>query len=161
MLKGCIYKIVGDVHLTEELAHDAFLRLYEKAKFFDPLSSQSRSFLFKIGKNLAYDFIRRKNNELKKCNKIFIEDVVMDKNFYKDIEDMYIEGEVISTINDTIDSFPAGKRDIYVNRVFEGKRYKKIMSDFKISKFKINKIENEINSKIKHNLEYPSGKKRK
>ena len=83
----------------------------------------------------------------------------MDKNFFKDIEDMYLEGEVISTINDTIDSFPADKRDVYVNRVFEGNRYKKIMSDFKISKFKIEKIENEINSKIKHNLEYPAGKK--
>jgi RNA polymerase sigma-70 factor (ECF subfamily) len=51
-------RMVGDSHRGEELKQDAFLRLFEKRKDYQPKSRFS-TFLWRIALNLCYDELRR------------------------------------------------------------------------------------------------------
>lgn len=137
---------------SEELTQDVFLKVLEKGKDLDPDSARVKNFIFTIARNKAIDFIKRRKTESVKYNDSHMEEVAFDKQFYKDIENMYIEGEIISTINDTINSFPEIKRDLFIEKNFNDKKLDVLSGDFKISKYKIKKIDKEVRSKIKCNL---------
>src|SRR5437870_1349925 len=51
-------RMTGDLHRSEDLKQDTFLRLFEKRKQYEP-SARFSTFLWRIALNLCYDEIRR------------------------------------------------------------------------------------------------------
>ena len=51
-------RMTGDPHRGEDLTQDAFLRLFEKRKDYEPTGRFS-TFLWRIALNLCYDELRR------------------------------------------------------------------------------------------------------
>jgi len=58
-LIGVIMRFVRDPELAQDLAQEAFLRAFERLHQFDP-SRRFGPWLFRIGVNLALDFLRRR-----------------------------------------------------------------------------------------------------
>lgn len=58
-LTGYLERIVGDASLAEDLVHDTFVRVYERPEGLRELGSLG-AWLFRIGRNLALDRIRRR-----------------------------------------------------------------------------------------------------
>src|SRR4029077_10289033 len=52
-------RMTGDAHRGEDLKQDAFLRLFEKRKHYEPTARFS-TFLWRIALNICYDELRRR-----------------------------------------------------------------------------------------------------
>jgi RNA polymerase sigma-70 factor (ECF subfamily) len=57
-IRNLCARMVGDLHRGEELKQDAFLKLFEKRKDYQPKGRFS-TFLWRIALNLSYDELRR------------------------------------------------------------------------------------------------------
>ncbi len=58
-----ILRFVSDLDLAEDLAQDAFLKVYKRIEQFDP-SRRFSPWLFRIGVNLAMDHFRRRRRRV-------------------------------------------------------------------------------------------------
>lgn len=57
-LMGVVFNIVKDRAIAEDLIHDCFLKIWQKAHTFDASRGSSRSWIYSIARHLALDFIR-------------------------------------------------------------------------------------------------------
>ncbi len=151
-IKIYINRIIEDIHISEELAQDVFLIFFKKTDNFNPSSGRVRNFIYKIARNRSLDYIKRRKKENEKYSQIAIEDVIMDRQFYKDIEDTYIEGEILCTFYDAVNSFPPTKREIYFDRHYKKKQLVTIMKEYKVSKYLLKKIDHDLSMKIRDSL---------
>jgi RNA polymerase sigma-70 factor (ECF subfamily) len=62
-LKSYLYRLLTDRQDTEDLAHDTFIRAFEKLETFKEESSL-KTWVFQIATNLAYDHLRKKKRWL-------------------------------------------------------------------------------------------------
>lgn len=145
-------RMVFNADISEELAQDLFLKIYERAQQLDPDSFRTRNYLLTAAKNIAIDYLKRRSVEEAKYKEVHFEEVSLNKQFYNDIENSYLDGEIISTMHDAINSFPEKKRDIFIEKVFNSRNRTAISRDCNVSTYMIKKIEQEIHGKIKHNL---------
>jgi RNA polymerase sigma-70 factor (ECF subfamily) len=53
-------RLLGDVHLAEELVQDAFTNVWQAAASFDPSRASFATWLYRITRNRAVDLIRRR-----------------------------------------------------------------------------------------------------
>ena len=143
---------VGNDHIAEEIMQEVFLRLYERKINLDPESPTISNYLISMAKNLAVDILRKAHAEEKKYNEILIEEVNINENFYMNLEDSVVDGDIIATLYDTINSLPQKKREIIINKFFLMKKNVEIAKEMSISAFLINKITREVKEKIKRNL---------
>lgn len=58
-LKSYLYRLLTDRNDVEDLAHDTFIKAYNKLDTFKENSSL-KTWVFRIGTNLAYDFLRKR-----------------------------------------------------------------------------------------------------
>ncbi|MCU0847001.1 MAG: sigma-70 family RNA polymerase sigma factor [Spirochaetes bacterium] len=147
-----IYKVIYNLPLSEDLAHDVFLKVYEKNIDLDADSPRTLNFLLTVGKNGALDYLRRRKNEVRKYGLMHFDEVVLNDDLYKEIEDYYIEGEIISTLHDTINSFPENKKKIFVEKNFRNRKSSAIARKHKTSPYKIKKVDEEIRVKIREKV---------
>jgi RNA polymerase sigma factor (sigma-70 family) len=145
-------RIVYDRDVSEELCQEVFLRVYEKNVHLDPDSSQTLNFLFTVAKHIAIDYLRRKRAEEEKLRNMNLEEVVMDRQFYEDIGNACLRGEIISTLSDVINTFPEKKRDLFIAKSFGNKTGASLARDSGLSAYHIRKIEEEVHRKIRDNL---------
>ena len=143
---------VCDFSTAEDLAHDTFLKLYDKRDSIKYGTAGTRSYLYKSAKNIAIDYQRKQEGENRKHDRCIevIRDV--DDSFYSEVEDFIIEGEVVSTVGDVLEQFPEKSRRIFVDRFLKHKQMQKISMDEKLSFYKIKKIQKEIIDKMKDEL---------
>ena len=59
MITGVIYAACGDLHRSEDLAQEAFSRVFAKRKDYQP-SGKFSTWLWRIALNLCYDELRRR-----------------------------------------------------------------------------------------------------
>jgi RNA polymerase sigma-70 factor (ECF subfamily) len=57
---GQAYRLVGETALAEDIAQEAFLRIWRHASNFNPCSGSVTTWLLAITRNLAIDALRRK-----------------------------------------------------------------------------------------------------
>ncbi len=145
-------RIVYDRDISEEICQDVFLKVYEKRIGLDPESPQTLNFFFTAAKNAAIDFLRRRKSEEEKLRSMQIEEAVMDRQFYEDIENMCLRGEVISTLGDVINAFPENSRALVAARCLEGRSAASVAKDSGISAYHVRKIEKEAHRKIQITL---------
>jgi RNA polymerase sigma factor (sigma-70 family) len=144
-----ILVFIRDVFAAEEIVQDVFLKVYERREFLDPESPTIKSFLFTVAKNSVYDYLRRQKTERKGRMNLHMQEAVLNQDFYNDVENAYIDGEVISTIHDVLNDLPDNKREIFLMRIFLNKKIKDIAKEMDISQFVIKKIINEVMFDIK------------
>ena len=113
-----IKRYVCDADLAEELRQDVFAKLWERGICPDPDGPGTLTFLFTVAKHSAIDHLRRKKLERRKLRCMNLDDVMLDRRFYEDVENSFIRGEVISTMCDVINSFPEEKRRVFIEKNF-------------------------------------------
>jgi RNA polymerase sigma factor (sigma-70 family) len=151
-LRRFLTKMVRCTHCAEELLHDVFLKVLEKNKDLTPGSRYTVNFLFAVARNRARDYLRRKRNEYKKYSEHRWVMVDVNEDLFKSVEDYYIEGEVLSTIHDTIQSFPQVEQDLYYDRIYTADTKKSCGARYGISPFRVRKIEAKISRTVEERL---------
>jgi RNA polymerase sigma factor (sigma-70 family) len=148
-LRFFIRGIVRDSFIAEELVQDVFTRLYERRVELDPRRETTKSFLFTVAKNRTMDYLRRTRCEEKGYQQKLVEEAVLDVQFYENIENAFIEGEVLSTLHDVLNALPDVKRQVFEKRAMHGVRMSVIEKEFGTSPFMIKKIEKEVCEEIR------------
>jgi RNA polymerase sigma factor (sigma-70 family) len=148
-----LYRIVQNWDVCEDLTQDVFLKVLELGKELNPNSHRTLNYLFTAARHRAIDYLRKEKIEERKYRAFMLKEVVMDRNFYRDLENSCISGEIISTLHDTIDSFSLFERRVYVEKYFKDGSYAAISRETDISEYNLKKIGERITGRIKENLE--------
>ena len=147
-----LYKFIKCSFAREEVIQDVFLTICEKKLTLEPGSSKTRNFILTIAKNKALDFIRKDKINFLKTIDIPIDEVYVDKSFYENLDDNYIEGEIIFTLRDTINSFPIDENEIYKEMMYYDSSISQINRYTGKKRYTIEKIKKKVDRKIKENL---------
>ena len=146
-------KKIGSEQIAEEITQDIFLYIYETKKIFSRCDPRSeKSYLMKIAKSRATDYIRRKKREELRYRNIYLEEVELNRQFFDDIENAYIDGEVLATLFDTLNDLKAEEREVLLDK------YKNHLADIhvaekaKISNYTLKKIEKKFSELVREKL---------
>ena len=152
-LESYLLRIVRDKDTAQELVHDVFLRIYERRIALDIEVETTRFYLYKIAKNMAFDLLRKKMRQDACFNDIVLQEVCLNDQFYRDVESVYIEGEVISTLRDTIRELPERSREVITLRGIEEMNLAEVVRETSLSKYHVARIEKEAMSVLRAKLE--------
>ncbi|MBP7736982.1 MAG: sigma-70 family RNA polymerase sigma factor [Spirochaetes bacterium] len=148
-----IKKMVYDRDISEELCQDVFLKVYEKRISLDPESPRTLGFFFTAARNIAIDYVRKKRSEEEKLQALRVEEVVMDRQFYEDIENVCLRGEVISTLGDVISGFPEERRALIAATCLGGRSAASVARESGMSAYRVRKIGEEACRAIRTRME--------
>jgi len=143
--------LVHDFDIAEDLTHDIFVKIF-KSRNALITGRHLRNYLKKSAKNMAIDHLRKQAREEAKNKKIITELKDYDEAFYLSLENSVIEGEVMSTVQDILESFNERSRKIFVSRIIDNKTRKEVSEEENISSYNIKRIENEILYKLREKL---------
>jgi len=146
------YKILRNHAIAEEITQDVFLKFYEIIDKVEQKEKKVKNLLYTIARHKCYDYHRKEMADIKKLKKKKIQQKAFDKKFQYDLENSYIEGEIISTTNDIINSFPAKEKEIFVDIFFNKKSESKVCKNKQISAHQLRKIKKELKSEIRNKL---------
>jgi len=146
-----LYLFVHDLNIAEDLAHDIFLRIY-KSRNTEITGSKFRNYIKKAARNIAIDHARKVSRDKAKIEKIIPEITDINDAFYSSLENSFIEGEIISTVQDILDNFPERNRKIFISRMMEYKTRKQVSEEEQISSYSVKRIENEILYRLREKL---------
>jgi len=135
-----INRMILDREISEEISQDVFMKLFEKRTPLDPGSPTIKPFLTLIAKHRAIDYMKRKQREDRAMQNIAIESIECCGSFFSDLENSYIEGEVLSTLHDVLEELPAIERNIIVNRFFYKKTMTQISRDIERSSTTVTRL---------------------
>jgi len=147
-----INRMVMNRELSEEISQDVFLKLFEKRTPLEPGNPTLKAFLTLVAKHRAIDFIKRNQREDRAMQNIAIETVECGNNFYSDLENAYIEGEVLSTLHDVLQELPSVERSIIVNRFFYRKTLTQISHDIERSSTTVTKLFNNAKNQLRNKI---------
>ena len=139
-----ILKYVADYEAAEDLSQECFIKIYNCRDKLDFNSDNARNYLYKSAKNAAIDYNRKLARDYKMSNRLLPELKKMDKDFYSQVENSYIDGEVVSTVHDILSEFPEKTRQVFFDRVIHDKNLRAISEERDITLYKICKIEKEL-----------------
>lgn len=148
-----IKKMVYDRDISEELCQDVFLKVYERRIVLDPDSPRTLNFFFTAARNIVIDHRRRKRSEEEKVEALRIEEAVMDRRFYEDIENVCLRGEVLSTLSDVINGFPENKRALIAATCLGGRSAASVARESGLSAYRVRKIGEEACRAIRVRME--------
>jgi len=89
-----IFRIVKDRAVAEDLVHDTYIRIWNKADMYIPLFNDER-WILRVGRNLAYDYLRK----LKTATDYESEQIYMNSLKPFDITE-FNESEILSDLSD-------------------------------------------------------------
>lgn len=146
-----LISIVHDFDTAEDIAHDVFLRIYKNRIVTPSDRTGCRIYMTRSAKNMAIDYLRKQARDELKVKKCIPEwNGVIDQSF--DVENIIIEGCIISTMSDVLSEFPERNREIFFERVLEEKSIRTVSSKSNLSRHKIKRIEKEILLRLKEKL---------
>ena len=130
--------ITKDFHIAEEVLQDSLIRVAKQIADINEDNEQMlKALLYKITKNVAIDYMRKKKKEERVIDIDTVENLVVSDNYDT------IEGEELyTTITSKIESMPEIYRDVLVMNLVYG------MSKVQISNM-LGKSVNTISSRIK------------
>jgi RNA polymerase sigma-70 factor (ECF subfamily) len=147
-----VFRHIRDEFSSEDIVQDVFMRLFERKEPLEPGCATIRCFLFTVAKNRMLDHLRRQRVAEHKLRRLVLEEALINEKFYADIENACIEGEVLSTLHDTIDSLPEIKREVFLKRAFLRMKQGEVMKEMSLSAFVVKKIEREVRQIIRSRL---------
>ena len=147
-----LQQFIRNRHICEELVHDAFEKMLLRTESLETCANKLKNLLYTIAKNKALDYLKRCSIEHRKLRQIVTEELYISQGFYQSIEDAHVEGEVLSTLYDTIDSFSEISRSIIVKHYFENKSTLFLSREMNMSPYKIRRLRTEATNAIAHKL---------
>ncbi len=148
-----IMSILNNWETAEDVVQDMFVKLYEKQHRLDPDSPTITNYLFSIARNAAIDYIKRESIEVSKYSEIHFEEVTLNDQFYNDVENAVIDGEIVSTLHDTIKAFPADERKIIIERLYDNIQRSRVCRKNNLSYYRVRMIEQNFIDEIQQKLQ--------
>ncbi|MBT3384660.1 MAG: RNA polymerase sigma-70 factor [Prolixibacteraceae bacterium] len=138
----CLFasRILQDDIAAEEIVQDFFVKLWEKRKQIF-IETSVKSYLYNSIKNLCYNFI--KHNKIKFNH---AQSVLSDAENNKALENNFAEINLLEKIEDSIQSLPEKRREIFRMSREEGLKYREIANKLNIS---IKTVETQMGLAIK------------
>jgi RNA polymerase sigma factor (sigma-70 family) len=125
---------VHDFSQAEDLAHDLFFKFYEKRIRIDGDRRRVLNYILKSAKNRALDHIRLVKRRQDKYSRHIGEIAVIDDAFMAELENSYICGEIISTVNDVLLDFPERTRKIFMD-IVKGKKLADVSDELSMTRY--------------------------
>ncbi len=137
----CLFasKIIEDEIAAEEIVQDYFVKLWEK-KHQLSIESSLKNYLFRSVKNLCLNFIKHNNIKAQYARQFVSE---AEKNNFSDY---FMEVDLAKKIEESIQSLPEKRREIFRMSRDEGLKYREIAEILKIS---IKTVETQMGLAIK------------
>lgn len=125
----CLYatKILSDDTAAEEVVQDFFVKFWEKKEQTN-IDTSIKNYLFRSIKNQCLNFI--KHSVIKKN---YIKNQEIDFQPNVDYEDSFIEVDLAKKIEESINSLPKKRREIFKLSREEGLKYREIAERLNIS----------------------------
>lgn len=115
-----VYRLVGNRIRAEEIAQEAFIRVYNSAKKYRPKAKFS-TWLYRIVTNLCLDDLRKKKNN----PVISFSDQILDTE--QSLQNIFLEKKELNClIREAIDALPKRQRIAVTLREYNGLSYKEI-----------------------------------
>ena len=146
-----LHAFVRNEAICEELTQEIFLKIYAKRYNDDCCWHCARNYLFAVARTTALDYIRKERIRYRRFKEA-VREAGLEDIFSSSIEDYYIEGEIISNLRETIDEFPEHERKIFIETEIECKGKRKVIQEYSISMYRINKIKEKVAQSIKRKL---------
>lgn len=128
VLMRVAYHITGDVASAEDLCQEAFIRYYNRSVPL-PDSTQSKYWLIRVVKNLAYNYERRRGTEKRALETM---DYHSDDS-EQSTESEYMLKETRTAIRKALQKLPYKFRSVLVLREYGGLNYKEIAKVLRIT----------------------------
>lgn len=136
-IKNFIYYKVGDVGMAEDLAQDAFVKLWENRNAIK--KSTVKSYLYTIANNTTINQLKRNQLRYKFQNQLEISKENENPEF------QMMKKEYETKLNDALSKIPEGSRDVFLMNRIEGLKYKEIAERLGLS---VKAIEKRISKAI-------------
>lgn len=121
-------KYVKDTDAAKEIVHDVFVNLWKKRETIDPEKSL-KSYLFTSVYNRSLNFIRDK----KKFNTSMEVEEIENVHFTTEDNQKMEAAELEQKIHAILEELPIKCKTVFMLSRFEGKKYKEIAEELKIS----------------------------
>ncbi len=136
-IKNFIYFKTGDTGLSEDLAQDAFIKLWENRGKIK--KATVKSYLYTIANNTTINHLKRNQLKYKFKNQLEI------SNEYANPEFQIMLKEYEQKLNDALAKVPEGSREVFLMNRIEGMKYKEIADNLGLS---VKAIEKRISKAI-------------
>ncbi len=123
------YRITGSMEVSEDLCQEAFVRYYERMDKI-PAGEQSKFWMIRVVKNLAYNHEKRKGRERNAYQKHYHEPKAEIVN---DGEKNLMEDEAKKLVQEALMKLPYKMRVVLSLKEYAGLNYKQIGEILKIS----------------------------
>lgn len=121
-------RITGDSERAEDLAHEAFLRLYQRGGAL-PDSDQTRYWLIRVVKNLSYNYEKRRVRERRAVERLGRADQVTEPSS----EEIFFRKSDQGLARELLAALPVNLRMPLILKEYEGLTYREIGQILKIS----------------------------
>lgn len=114
------FHVLRDSSLAEEAVQDAFVRVWQRARQFDPERGNERTWILSIVRNSAIDTARKRSRMLERS----IDDVpaVYGLRHPDDTWQSVLAGMTEARVRQALDELPAEQREVIVKAYYEGVR---------------------------------------
>jgi RNA polymerase sigma-70 factor (ECF subfamily) len=138
----CLFasKIINDDVAAEEIVQDFFVKLWEKREHFS-IETSIKNYLFRSVKNLCLNFIQHNKTKIKHAQIVLSE---VESSFSDDSN--FPEIDLTEKIEESINSLPEKRREIFMLSRQEGLKYHQIAQKLNIS---IKTVETQMSLAIK------------
>ena len=120
--------IIKDEAAGEDIATEAFIKLWERRDAFENVS-HIKSFLYKVVRNASIDFLRKRAKEANYT----LEESYLGIEKERTIQEKIIEAETFREVVTSIKLLPPKCRQIFRMFYFEGKDYNQIAKELGLS----------------------------
>ena len=122
------YRITTSEEAAEDLCQEAFFRLHEKNMVF-PSPDEAKYWLIRVVKNAALNYAKRKVRERKAYQRVFREDVKIEKTG----ESSLVEKETRAEVREALEKLPENLRVVLILKEYGELNYKEIGRSLGIS----------------------------
>ncbi|MDA3940617.1 MAG: RNA polymerase sigma factor [Spirochaetia bacterium] len=123
-----VYHIIRDKTIAEDLCQEAFIRYYNK-RIPLPNITESRYWLIRVAKNLAFNYRKRKEREVNAVDKLRQE----GRKVQADSQDDLLKEETITVVKRAVDNLPVKYRTVLILKEYGELNYKEISKILHIS----------------------------
>jgi RNA polymerase sigma-70 factor, ECF subfamily len=123
-----VYHIIRDKTVTEDLCQEAFIRYYNK-RIPLPNQQESRYWLIRVAKNLAFNYRKRKKREGVAVDRIKHQ----GQNVQEDSQLNIIKDETRTMIKNAVDDLPEKYKSVLILKEYGELNYKEIAKILHIS----------------------------
>lgn len=123
-----VYNIIRDRTIAEDLCQEAFIRYYNK-RIPLPNINESRYWLIRVAKNLAFNYRKRKNREVNAVEKLKQESIHIQSDSQIDL----VKEETAVIVKEALDNLPVKYRSVLILKEYGELNYKEIAKILHIS----------------------------